>query len=140
MESRREAVTIKAVRIVIYLIAFATVIGFAAAIAWLSIVVAPVEAKHRGLTMLAIALGGLAVAGGVVDLAEKLINLAKGVAFMLAEIIVERFKKREREIGRQEGREENQRAWQTWYRRQQQALRDGAPFSEPPPGIGEDSR
>jgi hypothetical protein len=90
--------------------------------------------------MLAIALGGLAVAGGVVHLAEKLINLAKGVAFMLAELTVEKFKKRERDIGREEGRKENQRAWQAWYRRQQQALRLGAPFDEPPPGVDDDMK
>ena len=131
--------TIQAVRVVIYLIAFAAVIGIAISIAALSIVVAPVESKQRGLTMLAIALGGLAVAGGVVYLAEKLINLAKGVAFMLAEIIVEKFKKREREIGREEGREENQRTWQAWYRRQQAALRAGHPFDEPPPRYSPES-
>lgn len=61
---------------------------------------------------------------------EKLINLAKGVGFMLAELIVEKFKKREREIGR----EEERRDWQAWYQRQQAAQRDGRPFDEPPPG------
>ena len=93
-----EAVTIRAVRITVYLFTFAAVIGIAAAISWLSIIVAPLETKQRSLTLLALALGGLGVAGGVVYLAEKLINLAKGVAFMLAEIIVERFKRREREV------------------------------------------
>ena len=93
-----------------YLAVFAAVVGIAAAIAYLSVIVAPVGAKSDGPTLLAIALGGLGVAGGVVYLAEKLINLAKGVGFMLAELIVEKFKKREREIGiaigRQEGRVE----------------------------------
>lgn len=50
---------------------------------------------------------------------------------MLAELIVEKFKKREREIGR----EKERRAWQAWYERQQAAHRDGRPFDEPPPGF-----
>ena len=52
---------------------------------------------------------------------------------MLAELIVEKFKKREREIGR----EEAHRAWRAWYRRHQEALNQGLPFDEPPPGLGE---
>ena len=145
-----EAGTIRAVRIGIYLIAFAAVIGFAAAIAWLSIIVAPVESKQRGLTMLAIALGGLAVAGGVVYLAEKLIYLAKEVAFMVARYIVEKYEKHRyeagmeagmkagmevgMEAGMEAGRDEERQYWQAWYERQQAALRDGRPFDEPPPG------
>ena len=121
-------------------------IGIAAAIAALSVIVAPVGSQSDGLAFLAIALGGLGIAGGVVYLAEKLINLAKGVGFMVAELIVERFKKREREIGveigveigreqgRGQGREEKQREWQAWYERQQAALSEGKPFTEPPPG------
>ncbi len=122
--------TIKAVKIIVCLTAFAAVIGIAAAIAILSVIVAPIGSKSGGLPFLAIALGGLGIAGGVVYLAEKLINLAKGVGFMLAELIVEKFKKREREIGRKE----NQREWRAWYERQQAALREGRPFTEPPPG------
>jgi hypothetical protein len=106
----------------------------AIAIAALSVIVAPVEAKRAGLSWLAIALGGLGVAGGVVYLSEKLISLAKGVAFMWAEIIVEKYKKRDREIGRIRGREEGRREWRDWYERQQVALREGRPFTEPPPG------
>ena len=143
-EIHQEAGTIRTVRIIVYLLAFAAVIGIAVAIAWLSIVVAPLEPKQRGLTLLAVALGGLGVAGGVVYLAEKLIYLAKGAAFMLAEIIVEKFKKREREIGlekgreigREEGRDDERQAWQAWHRRQQAALRAGLPFDEPTPGSG----
>ena len=45
---------------------------------------------------------------------------------MLAELIVEKFKKRERGIERQK--------WMAWYERQQAALRDGRPFNELPPG------
>ena len=106
------------------------------------------------MALLAISLGGLGIAGGVIYLAEKLINLAKGVGFMLAELIVEKFKKHEREVGRQEGlqeglqvgrregeqvgqqvgREEERRQWQDWYERQQAAQRAGQPFTEPPPG------
>ena len=110
--------------------AFAAVIGIAVAIAFLSVIVAPLDARDDGLTLLAIALGGLGVAGGIVYLAEKLINLAKGVGFMLAEFIVEKFKKREREIGQARER----KAWQAWYERMQAAQRDGRPFNEPPPG------
>ena len=161
-EIHQEAGTIRTVRIIVYLLAFAAVIGIAVAIAWLSIVVAPLQPKQGGLTLLAVALGGLGVAGGVVYLAEKLIYLAKGAAFMLAEIIVEKFKKREREIGeeigleiglekgravgleegreigreegREEGRDDERQAWQAWHRRQQAALRAGLPFDEPTPG------
>jgi hypothetical protein len=144
---RQEAVTIRAIRITVYLFTFTAVIGIAAAIAWLSIVVTPLQTKQEGLTMLAIGLGGLAVAGGIVYLAEKLINLAKGVAIMLAEFIVEKYKKHRFELGRkeglaegrqkgrQEGREEIQLAMRAWYRRQQEALRSGLPFDEPPPGV-----
>ena len=96
--------------------------------------------------MLAVALGGLGVAGGVVYLAEKLINLAKGVALMLAELIVEKYKKHRfemgkrvgREEGREQGREETQRTWRDWYRRQQAALREGRPFDKLPPGYESD--
>ena len=109
------------------------------------------------MALLAISLGGLGIAGGVIYLAEKLINLAKGVGFMLAELIVEKFKKHEREVGmriglekgqeegrqvgRQEGLQEGlqvgqeiQRQWQAWYERQQAAASAGQPFTEPPPG------
>ena len=98
------------------------------------------------MALLAISLGGLGIAGGVIYLAEKLINLAKGVGFMLAELIVEKFKKHEREVGRKEGRregeqvgqqvgrEEERQEWRAWYERQQAALRAGQPFTEPPPG------
>ena len=120
----------------------------------LSVIVAPVETQQRGLTILAVALGGLAVAGGIVYLAEKLINLAKRVTVMVFELIVEKYKEHRfdagRKTGRLEGREEGllegreegllegrgerQREWQAWYERQQAALRAGQPFDEPPPG------
>ena len=133
-----EAVTIRAVRISVYALAFALVIALAAGIAWLSIVVAPLESKQRGLTLLAISLGGLGVAGGVVYLAEKLINLARGVSVLVFELLVEKYKEHRYEIGRKEGREEGQererQAWQAWYQRQQRAIREGLPFDEPPPG------
>ena len=57
---------------------------------------------------------------------------------MVAELIVEKFKKHEREvgmkIGRQAGRQEERRQWQAWYERQQAAQRAGQPFTESPPG------
>ena len=49
---------------------------------------------------------------------------------MVAELIVEKYKQREREIGRRE----TQREWMAWYERQQAALREGRSFTEPPPG------
>ena len=129
-------------------------IGIAGAIAALSIAIAPVPARQDGLTILAIGLGGLAVAGGIIYLAEKLINLFKGVALMLFEIIAEKYKEHRYEVGMKEGiavgkeegiamgkeegiavgMEEERRAWQAWYERQQAALRAGQPFNEPPPG------
>ena len=141
-KNTREAVTIRAVRISVYAVAFALVIALAAGIAWLSVVVAPLESRERGLTLLAISLGGLGVAGGVVYLAEKLISLARGVSILVFELLVEKYKEHRYEIGRKEGREEGReegqekerQAWQAWYQRQQQALRDGLPFDEPPPG------
>ena len=49
---------------------------------------------------------------------------------MVAQMIVEKYKQREREIGRRE----KQREWMAWYERQQAALREGRPFAELPPG------
>ena len=54
---------------------------------------------------------------------------------MVAELIVEKFKKHEREVGRKEER----RQWQAWYERQQAAQRAGQPFTEPPPGYSANS-
>ena len=137
-----EAVTIKAIRIIIYLAAAVAVIGIAGAIAALSIAIAPVPARQEGLTILAIGLGGLAVAGGIIYLAEKLINLFKGVAVMLFEIIAEKYKEHRYEVGMKDGiavgMEEERQAWQAWYERQQAALRAGEPFNEPPPGYSPD--
>ena len=53
---------------------------------------------------------------------------------MVAKTIVEKFKKREREIGNRVGLRETQREWMAWYERQQAALREGRPFDEPTPG------
>jgi hypothetical protein len=33
----------------------------------------------------------------------------------------------------QEGHQESHQEWMAWYERQQAALRDGQPFTEPPP-------
>ncbi len=72
---------------------------------------------------------------------------------MVAKMIVEKFKKHEREVGmrigrekgRQEGREvgrqegllEVRQQWQAWYDRQQAAQRAGQPFTELPPGYSD---
>ena len=99
----------------------------------MSLAVAPAAAKSNGLSSLAVALSGLAVAGGVVYLAEKLVNLGKGAGQMMFDLIVEKYKQHQRETGIKIGREERQRAWEGWYERQQAALRAGLPFDEPPP-------
>ena len=105
--------------------------GTAVGIAVLSAVVAPGTATESlsGLTI--VSLGGLAIAGGIVYLAEKLINLGKGVAKVVSEIIIEKFKKAERAAGAKAAH----RQWMAWYERQQVALRAGQPFDEPPPGF-----
>ena len=70
---------------------------------------------------------------------------------MVLEVITEKFKQHEREVGikigrkqgreegREEGRAERQRATNAWYERQQAAFRAGLPFDEPPPGYDPDS-
>ena len=86
------------------------------------------------------------MAGGIIYLAEKLINLFKGVAVMLFEIIAEKYKEHRYEmgmkdgiaVGRESGMEEERQAWQAWYERQQAALHAGEPFNEPPPGYSLD--
>ena len=114
--------------------------GVAVAIALLSVIVAPAGTKSGGLAYLAVALGGLGVAGGIVYLAEKLINLAKGAGYMLAELIVAKFKERERRIGMDLGRVEKQQEWVAWYERMQAAQREGRSFSEPPPALSSEKR
>ena len=122
----------------------------------MSLAVAPEAAKSSGLARLAVALSGLAVAGGVVYLAEKLFNTGKGVGQMVLELVVERYKQHQLETGRKQGRaegrvegraeaqaearaeareraREHNRATRAWYERQQAALRAGLPFDEPPP-------
>ena len=81
----------------------------------------------------------MAVAGGIIYLAEKLINLAKRVTFMVFELIVEKYKEHRYETGMKAGRDEERQAWQAWYERQQAALRAGRPFDEPPPGYSPES-
>ena len=43
-----------------------------------------------------------------------------------------------REVGREEGREEVRSEWQAWYKRLQEAQREGRAFNEPPPGMGKE--
>ena len=118
--------------------------AFGGAIVALSLAVAPAAAKSSGLSSLAVALSGLALAGGVVYLAEKLFNTGKGVGQMVLELVVERYKQHQLETGRKQGRaearaeareraREHNRATRAWYERQQAALRAGLPFDEPPP-------
>ena len=40
-----------------------------------------------------------------------------------------------RQIGREEGRDEVDRAWDEWLRKMREAERDGKPFDEPPPSF-----
>ena len=92
---------------------------------------------------MAIGLSGLGIAGGVVYLvylAEKLINLAKGVSLMIAELIVEKYKQRRRgKPGVEKGCEKDGKSGGTWYERQQAALREGRPFTELPPGYSDET-
>lgn len=153
-QNRAGGVTILIVKIIIYALTFAIVLAVAAAIVALSLAVAPPEAKSSRLAVLAIALSGLAVAGGVVYLAEKLTNLGKGVGSMVTQLVVETFKKHQWEAGKkvgieegiatgrkegiaeglQEGQQREREAWQGWHARQEAAFREGRPFDEPPPG------
>ena len=105
-QNRAGGVTILIVKIIIYALTFAIVLAVAAAIVALSLAVAPPEAKSSRLAVLAIALSGLAVAGGVVYLAEKLTNLGKGVGSMVTQLVVETFKKHQWEAGKKVGIEE----------------------------------
>ena len=111
--------------------------ALAGAIVALSLAVAPAAAKSNGWSVLAVALSGLAVAGGVVYLAEKLTNTWKGVVKMVLEMITEKFKQHQLEagikIGEERGRESKSREVRDWYERQQAAFRAGIPFDEPPP-------
>ena len=143
--------TIVAVKIIVYTLTFGVILVIAGAIAALSLTVAPAAAKSDGWSALAVILSGLAVAGGVVYLAEKLVNLWKGVGKMVLELVVERYKQRQLEagikIGEERGREEGlaegraakSREVRDWYERQQAAFRAGIPFDEPPPVYFADS-
>ena len=91
--------TIKIVKIIVYVATFAVVIAIAVAIAALSLSVAPAAAKSTFLGKIAIILGGFAVTGGVIYLAEKLINVIKEVGNLVTEIIVEKYKKTQLEAG-----------------------------------------
>ena len=125
----------RAFKILCYVGAGVLVLATAVGIAVLSAVVAPGTATESLSGLIIVSLGGLAIAGGIVYLAEKLINLSKEVAKVVSEIIIEKFKKAERAAGREEGREESHQQWMAWYERQQAALRAGQPFDEPPPGF-----
>ena len=70
---------------------------------------------------------------------------------MVFDLVVEKYRQHRLEtgikIGREEGlregraaaREEQRRAVNAWYERQQAALRAGLPFDEPPPGYSPDA-
>ena len=141
--------TILAVKIIVYTLTFGVILAIAGAIAALSLAVAPAVAKSNGWSILAVILSGLAVAGGVVYLTEKLVNTAKGAIKMVFDLITEKYKQHRLEVGikigeergraegleqgRQEGRVAQSREVRGWYERQQAALRAGIPFDEPPP-------
>ena len=59
--------------------------------------------------------------------------ILEGIGYMVL-LIPDRIRKLKAE-GREEGRQENQQQWMAWYERHQAALRDGQPFTEPPPGV-----
>ena len=87
-----------------------------------------------------VGLGGLAVAGGIVYLAEKLIQLGIGAAKVLADLIIEKFHKMRWEAGHKQGREATHKQWMAWYERQQAAHQVGQSFDEPPPGLQNNAR
>ena len=62
---------------------------------------------------------------------------------MVFDLITEKYKQHRLEvgikIGREEGREERQRAWEGWNERREAAFRAGIPFDEPPPGYAPQS-
>ena len=78
------------------------------------------------------------LAGGGIWLSDYLWHKIKGVHEVLS--------RKERELNRQEGRdeglvvgraegqEEERRQWQGWYQRMRQAEKSGQPFDEAPPG------
>ena len=103
---RAGGIAITILKIIVYGITFAVIMAFGGAIVALSLAVAPEAAKSSGLARLAVALSGLAVAGGVVYLAEKLFNTGKGVGQMVLELVVERYKQHQLETGRKQGRKE----------------------------------
>ena len=125
--------TIVAVKIIVYTLTFGVLLILAGAIAALSLTVAPAAAKSNGWSVLAVILSGLAVAGGVVYLTEKLINTGKGVIKMVLEVLTEKYKQHRLEVGIKIGRERQSREVRAWYERQQAAFRAGIPFDEPPP-------
>ena len=98
----------------------------AVGIAGLTLTVAPDNVKETWTQRLAIVIGGWSVAGGGIWLGDYLWHKIKGVHQVLS--------RKERELNRQEGREEERREWQGWYQRMRQAEQSGRPFDEPPPG------
>ena len=48
-------------------------------------------------------------------------------------MLAERYLKERYNKGREEGREEERRAWLEWNERREQAVKDGQEFNEPPP-------
>ena len=118
----------------------------AVGIAALTLNVAPENVKETWAQRIAIIIGGWSVAGGGIWLSDYLWHKIKGVHQVLS--------RKERELNRQEGRdeglaegvvvgrnqglaegqEEERRQWQGWYRRMRQAAESGVPFDEPPPG------
>ena len=102
------------------------VAALAVGIAVLTLTVAPDNVKETWTQRLAIVIGGWSVAGGGIWLGDYLWHKIKGVHQVLS--------RKERELNRQEGREEERREWQGWYQRMRQAEQSGRPFDEPPPG------
>ena len=98
-------------------------------------------------TVLAVQRG---MTGSILNMAASAYVILEG--FMLAEWLKQRDRRKvqeareeglaearaNREEARKEGQRRLHRQWQAWYERQQAALRDGRPFTEPPPA-GPDS-
>jgi hypothetical protein len=80
-----------------------------------------------------------AIGGAAISIALFVAVVTEGIGYMVL-LIPRRIKQLKDEgrqeghqEGRQEGHQESHQEWMAWYERQQAALRDGRPFTEPPP-------
>ena len=93
-------------------------------------------AENPPLAWPEIAIIAIVAAAATVGVAFPLaFGIVEGVPMVLAKLYTDLIRRE----GREEGREETQRDWETWNERRLAAERDGRPFTEPPPSLGEAS-